>query len=274
MWQTLRRIGIELYCFVTAPVFVKNCLGMFGFFGAFLLLTFWWLTCYTNHGESMEVPNFVGMNLREAAKKAKSRDFRVAVSDSSYVPGKPPGEITAQSPKPGSRVKEERTLYFTVTKNNPDLVRLPELSGSDDYDLYARKLSALGLKPRIAGRLNVPKLEPNTIVAVVYRGDTITDKMDQGIQVDLGSAVDFVVSEQVTLTASIPDLVCLAFGEAKFIVQSAQLNLGSVVKDATVTDPEHAHVYRQTPRYDPNGKMRVGEQVDLYLTQEVPKGCE
>lgn len=274
MWQSIRRFGIEIYCFLTAPVFVKNCLGMFVFVGGFFLLTFWWMKCYTNHGESTEVPNYVGMGFREASKKAKSRDFRVAVSDSVFVPGKPPGEITAQNPKPGSRVKEERTLYFTVTKNNPDIVQLPDLSGGgDDYDLYAKKISRLGLKPRISARVDDPKLEPNTIVAVIFRGDTITDKLEQGIKVDMGSTVDFVVSEKVTLSAGIPDCVCQTFDAAKFLIQSSNLNVGSVVKDNTVTDAERAFIYRQSPKYDPNGKVRIGEQIDLYLTQNKPKGC-
>ncbi len=70
-----------------------------------LLLTFWWLKCYTNHGESLQVPSYVGMSFREAARKARARDFEVAVSDSIYEPGKPPGEIIAkpETGKPGER---------------------------------------------------------------------------------------------------------------------------------------------------------------------------
>jgi hypothetical protein len=164
IWLKIRRIGFELYCFFTAPLVVKNCLGLFSFLTGLFLLTFWWLKCYTNHGESLQVPNFVGMGYREATQKARARDFEVIVNDSMYVPGKPPGEVVAQNPEPESRVKEGRTLYFTVTKNNPDIIKLPELAGSDDYDLYSRKISRLGLKPRILSRVADPILEPNTIV--------------------------------------------------------------------------------------------------------------
>jgi beta-lactam-binding protein with PASTA domain len=274
MWQNIRRFGIEIYSFLTAPLFVKNCLGMIFFLGGIFFFTFSWMKCYTNHGESMEVPNYVNMSFREASKKAKSRDFRVAISDSLYVPGKAPGEITAQNPKPGSRVKEERTLYFTVTKNNPDIVKLPDLAGSDDYEMYAKKLSRLGLKTRISARINDPKLEPNTITAVIYRGDTITNKLSgTGTHVNMGGTIDFVVSEKVTLNVSIPDCVCQTFDAAKFLLQTANLNVGTVSKDNTVTDAERAYVYRQSPKYNPNDKIRVGEQVDIYLTQEKPKSC-
>ena len=40
-----------------------------------LLLTFWWLKCYTNHGESVQVPSYVGMGFRQAKRNAQSRNF-------------------------------------------------------------------------------------------------------------------------------------------------------------------------------------------------------
>lgn len=274
IWLTIRRIGFELYCFFTAPVVVKNCLGMMAFFFVLFLLTFGWLKCYTNHGESLQVPNYKGMGYLEAAQKARSRDFEVLVNDSLYVPGKPPGVVIAQNPEPESQVKEGRTIYFTVTKNNPDIIKMPELAGSDDYDLYSRKCGRLGLKPRIAARVANPKLEPNTIVAVMYRGDTITNKIRSGFQVEMGATIDFVVSEQVTLTVGIPDCVCQSFDAARFLITTSNLNIGTVIRDGTVTDEQTAYVWRQVPKFDPNGTMRVGEQIDLYITQEKPAGCE
>jgi beta-lactam-binding protein with PASTA domain len=89
----------------------------------------------------------------------------------------------------------------------------------------------------------------------------------------MGATLDFVVSEQVSLTVEIPDCVCMTYDAAKFLIQTSQLNLGSTVKDGTVTDPERAFVYRQSPRFSAGGSMRVGEQVDLYLTQNRPSGC-
>lgn len=273
LWQRLRRLGFELYCFFTAPFVVKNCLSMFGVVAGLFLLTFWWLKCYTNHGESLQVPSYKGMAFQDAARKARSRNFGVAISDSIYEPGRVPGEVLDQNPKPESRVKEGRTIYFTIAKNNPDIVRLPPLAGSDDYDLYARKIARLGLKPRVAARVGDPRLEPNTIVHVLYRGDTITSKIRSGFMVEVGGTVDFVVSEAVTLTISIPDCVCQTYDAAKFLLQSSNLNVGSVMADGTVTDREHAFVLRQMPAFDPNGTMRVGEQVDLWLTQQRPQKC-
>lgn len=262
-----------MYFFLTAPWVAKNCLGMIGVSGLIFLMTFWWLKCYTHHGESVQVPNYVGMGIREAVKKAKARDFSVVVSDSIYVPGKAPGEIIDQNPKAGGQVKEGRTLYFTVAKINPDIIKLPELAGSDDYDLYSRKLSRLGLNPRIAARVADPRLAPNTVVAVIYHGDTITHRLSRGYEVEMGATIDFVVSEKINLTVFIPDCVCQTYDAARFLIQSSNLTVGSVIKDATVYDENSAYVWRQTPKFEPDVAIRVGEQIDLYLTQEKPSAC-
>ncbi|MCC7466447.1 MAG: PASTA domain-containing protein, partial [Saprospiraceae bacterium] len=213
IWFRIRRVGVEFYAFVTTPFVFKNCLGMVSIMFFFLMMTFWWLKCYTNHGESVQVPSYEGMSFREAAKKARSRDFSVAVSDSIYIPGEPPGQIVSQDPKPNSRVKEGRTIYFTVTKNNPDILKLPDLKAGDDYEIYSRRLSRIGLKPRIVARAADPGVAPNTIIAVIYKGDTITEQLRTGqVPVEMGASIDFVVSEEVTLTVTMPDCLCHTLG--------------------------------------------------------------
>lgn len=275
MWQKIRRFGVELYAFSTTPFVLKNCLGMVGIMVALLMLTFWWLKCYTNHGESVQVPSYKGMSFREAAKKARSRDFGVAVSDSIFIPGEPPGQIVSQDPKANSRVKEGRTIYFTVTKNNPDILKLPDLRSGDDYEIYSRRLTRIGLKPRIVARTADPSVGPNTIIDVIYKGDTITQKLRvKDVPVEMGATIDFVVSEEVTLTVTMPDCVCHTLGEAKFLLQTSELTIGTVTKDATVTDDASAYVWRQSPKYDANGTMRKGEQIDLYITQDRPVSCK
>jgi beta-lactam-binding protein with PASTA domain len=274
MWQKLRRYGLEIYAFLTAPFVLKNCLGMMGILLGLFTITFWWLKCYTNHGDSVQVPSYLGMGFREAVKKANSRDFQVVVSDSIYMPGKMPGEVITQNPKPESRVKEGRTIYVTVAKNNPDIIKLPDLTSGDDYDIYSKKLSRLGVKPRIAARIANPKLEPNTIVAVVYKGDTITPKLRHGFSVQMGETIDFVVSEKVLLSVNIPNCECQTLDAARFLIQASNLTVGRITPDATVTNPNTAYVYRQSPKFDANGIIRVGEQIDLYITQQKPATCK
>ncbi len=274
LWQRIRRFGLELYCFFTAPFVVRNCLSMLAMAGMLLLLSLWWLKCYTDHGKSVQVPAFEGLSFREAARKARVGDFNLVVNDSVYLPGKAPGEVLRQNPKANSRVKQGRTIYCTVAKNNPDIVRLPDLSGGDDYDLYSRKCLRLGLKPRISARVPDPKIEPNTVIGVLYRGDTITRKLREGYNVEMGAALDLIVTEAANEMVNVPNCLCKTFGEAQFLLTTSQLSLGSVIADGTVTNRESAFVYRQTPKFGPEEQKKIGEQVDLYLTQERPSACQ
>lgn len=273
MWQRLRHLGIEIYCFLTAPLVVKNCLGMMGLVFGFFALTFWWLSCFTHHGERIEVSNYDKMSFRDAEKKADRNGFRVAVSDSVYRVGVPMGRVVQQSPAPGSRVKENRTIYLTVTKNNPDVVKMPDLSGTDDYEQYAKKLSRLDLRPRILARVANEKLEPNTILDVLVKGDTVTDRLRKDFYVDKGTVIDLIVSQKETTTIGIPDFVCHTLDEAKFLLTANNLSIGSVIAGTDVTDKSTAWVWRQSPRFDPKGIVRAGQPIDLYLVQNRPKGC-
>jgi beta-lactam-binding protein with PASTA domain len=272
IWQKIRRIGLEIYCFLTAPFVVKNCLGMVTFVGLLFMLTIWWLKCYTNHGESIEVPQITGLNYREALRAAKSSNLDLAVTDSLYLEGKAPGEVLSQNPKAKSHVKEGRTIYITIVKSSADMVTLPNLASNDDYEMYARQCSRMNVKTRISARVPSSKLEPNVILAVIHRADTITNLLRRGHKVEMGSILDFVVTEPVSADLSVPELVCMTFDEAKFLLSNSPLTLGQVIKDATVTNTADAYVWKQQPAPSTTGIV-PGQTIDLYLTQEAPQGC-
>jgi beta-lactam-binding protein with PASTA domain len=274
IWLIIRRIGLEIYCFFTAPFVIKNCLGMLSFLLVLGTLLLWWLQCYTNHGEHVDVPEYIGMSLREATRSAHAKGFEVEIADSLYVPGKAPGSVINQSPLAGSQVKEGRRVYLTVAKGAADLVRVPGLLGNEDYDLFTKQCSRLGIKTRLASRRKDARIDPNTILEVIHRGDTVTALVKRGTyQVEMGATLDFVVSEPADNTVLIPDCRCQTYDAARFLIESSSLSVGAVIKDATVTNPATAFVWKQSPAYDPNGTMNIGQSVDLFLTQEAPQGC-
>ena len=272
IWQKIRRIGLEIYCFLTAPLVVKNCLGMITFTGLLFMMTIWWLKCYTNLGQNVEVPNFVGMNYKEAVRSARSHNFDIAITDSIYMEGKAPGQVLSQNPVAKSYVKEGRTIYTTIVKNNADMVTLPNLASNDDYDMYSRQCNRMNIKTRISARVPSGRLQPNVILAVINRADTITPLLRRGHKVEMGTILDFVVTEAQTADLSIPDLVCMTYGEAKFIVTNSGLAIGQVFKDGTVSDANTAYVWKQTPPPSDIG-VTAGQTMDLYLTQDAPQGC-
>ncbi|MEL6638368.1 MAG: PASTA domain-containing protein [Bacteroidota bacterium] len=272
--ERLKIYGKETYYFLTSMIFLRNFGGIIAMIGVLLLIISTWLHCYTNHGESLQVHDYVGMTLEEVVEKAKARSFEIIVADSIFLVDKPAHTVLEQSPGPLSRVKKNRKIYLTITKFQPDERALPDLTGgNDDYDQYIKSLSRISVEAQIVGRRFSNKLEKNTILEVIYQGDTITDQLKTGYKVPMGSELGLIVSDKSGGRVPIPSLLCKRYTAAEFLVQTSNLSIGSVVEDATVTDRASAFVWKQMPRYSPSGSIRIGAQIDLFLTQDRPDNC-
>ncbi|MEO1518417.1 MAG: PASTA domain-containing protein [Bacteroidota bacterium] len=264
----------ETYYFLSSKIFLKNFGGITGLVVGIVVLTSWWMKYYTHHGESLQVHDYIGLSLEEASQKAKDLKLQLVATDSQYIVGKPAFEILEQDPAPLSRVKENRKIYVRLTRAIPPLVTLPDIKGgNDDFNQYRRKLALIDVNAKITNRKFSNKLEPNTILEVLFEGNDITEQLAEGFEVPKGSTLDFVVTERGGGQVPIPELVCKRYDAAIFLVGNFNLNVGSVIHDATVTDKYTAYIWKQRPAYNSNRSLRVGEQVDIYLTQYKPDGC-
>ena len=241
----------------------------------FLFITFWWMRCYTKHGESLQVHDYIGMQLEDAIEKAEKRSFNIVVSDSTSIPELPPFQIIDQKPEPLSRVKEDRTIYLQIVKSKPDDVQLPSIVGNDNYNQYKNILSRRKIKSKIKERVYNEKYQENTILHLFYGDQKITfEDIRKGVEVPQGSTLEFVVTERAGGTlVDMPELVCLPYNEAQFVINNYQLNIGSVIPDATIKNKETAYIWKQRPAYTPSATTRVGSQIDLYITQYRPDDC-
>jgi eukaryotic-like serine/threonine-protein kinase len=274
----LKAIGKEIYFFISSQIFLKNFGGAVLLLSLLLFFTFWWMRCYTKHGESLQVHDYTSLRLEDAIDKANSRSFEIVVNDSIYRHGMEPNVVLTQSPKPFTRVKENRKIYLTVTKFVPDPVKLPDPRGNDSYGNYSRRLERLDLIPNIKSRRFDSKTEPGTILEIIYEGEKVYDvkrinKLTDGFNVPKGSTIEFIVSERGGGTVPIPNLVCMKFSEAEFIVKSNDLSIGSIIPDATVTDEANAYVWKQTPKFSRATMLKLGSQIDIYITQNIPENC-
>ncbi len=274
VWLKLKAIGKEIYLFASSMVFLKNFGGVVALLSFLTFCTFWWMHCFTNHGESLQVHDYRNMLLEDAIEKAQSRSFEIVVNDSTFLPGREPGIVLDQTPAPLSRVKENRKIYLSITKTIPDKEYVPALvGGNDDLRNFTRKCEKLQFVTEVVGRRYSNRLEPNTILEVIYRNDTITDQLKEGYQVPVGDTIQLVVSQRGGGSVPIPELVCKRYDAAIFLIGNYNLNIGSVIEDATVSDRNSAYVWQQKPRYSANGQVRIGEQIDIYLTQRIPESC-
>lgn len=272
--EKLKALAKEIWLFLSSTLFLFNFAKMVAVLLGVLLLTNWWLKCYTHHGESVQVNDFTGMYVADAKKQGRSKDFRFEVIDSVWMEGKPSGLILSQEPKPLARVKEGRKIYVTVT-GNPGPVRLPVWSQSSyDYDRYSNKLARLGIKSRVKRRVFDNRQAANTILYLIYDGKKVTEQqVKKGFDVMMGSTLEFVVTERLSNEMEVPQLLCMTFDAAQFLVSSSNLNVGQVFKDESVTDRNSAYVYRQEPAYASGLTIQMGAQINVWLTQALPDGC-
>jgi D-alanine-D-alanine ligase len=273
--DNLKVFAREVWVFLSSMFFLTNFAKMAGVVVGIAILSNWWLRCYTRHGESVQVEDFSSMHLLDAKKQARDKGFRFEILDSVWVEGKPGGIILSQTPKPLSRVKEGRKIYVTITQWNAEMVRLPVFSESSyDYDRYAAKIARKSIKSRIKERVFDAKQAENTILHLFYDGKKITERdVKDGFEVPMGSTLEFVVTERLSNEMEIPNLVCMRYDAAEFLVSTSNLNIGNVEKDETVTNPSTAFVYRQEPPYDSTMTIPMGGQISVWLTQDEPAAC-
>jgi len=93
-----------------------------------IFLALSWLKSTTNHGEFVEVPDFSKMSVMDMRKAAEEAGLRYQVLDSSnYNPDFPRFSILEQDPPAGSKVKENRKIYFTVNPSGYKEVTVPDI---------------------------------------------------------------------------------------------------------------------------------------------------
>jgi UDP-N-acetylmuramate--alanine ligase len=263
----------NIWRFLTSGIFIRNLIAIIAVVGILFYLTQQWLQMYTNHGESLEVENYEGLALETAIRKAERRSFEIFINDSIYIVDRQPNIVLEQDPPSGSRVKENRRIYLTVTKSTPPEVLLPNLVESGyDYFQYAKKLEALDLKPRIKERQFNKKLAENQILHFFYDGKKITDQdLRDGIKIPKGSILEFVITRRFLDQVPIPNLVCKKYDAASFLITSNNLVIGEVI--GNVADVRNAYIWKQTPAYNAGEMVATGSAITIYVQASRPSGC-
>lgn len=129
--------------------------------------TLYWLDTYTHHGESYVVPNVKNKTLAEAKHLFAGQFINGSVVDSMYIKGARAGIVLDQTPEAGSRVKQGRTVYLTITTSSVPLINLPDLIDNSSMRQAAAKLKSIGFK------LTEPELVPGEqdwVYGIKYKG--------------------------------------------------------------------------------------------------------
>ena len=224
------------------------------------VFTYQWLSAYTKHGETVTVPDLKGMKISQLENFLKDKSLNYKISDSSvYILDKPAGMVVEQDPLPNSHVKENRTVYVTITRTVAPQVKLPNL-----IDVSQRQAEAIlgsyGLK---AGSYSYqPDLAKDAVLAMSCNGKSLKP----GDAIAKGSVIDFVLGDGIGSTeVIIPNLSGLTYDEAEFVLKGSGLIAGIVEFDSGVRDSAKAIVYRQSPTPGDTTQLKQGESIDLFL---------
>ncbi len=229
-----------------------------------------WLRMYTNHGQELVLPDYMGKQFDESAKDASDKSFTLIVNDSIHRVDLPGGEIIEQNPKGGAKVKENRKIYVTVTKDIADqksFNSLPVLYGRN-YLRKQKELSYMHINTKIKD-YQYDHGEPEHILKVWYRGKLVADAggKRKNISIEVGDTLAFTLSKRAGAELNIPDLMCRTVAEAKTILEVSELELGDVKTDGAIKDLENARIVYQQPSPKDGFKITMGEAIHVTVTQ-------
>lgn len=230
-----------------------------GFFFIYLPMT-------TNHGESITVPDLVGMPVEDIEEFLEDRDLRYEViADSGYSEDYPPLTVLLQEPTAESQVKEGRKVYVTLNAVDPPKVRMPELTNGSSYRNAQLVLKSLGLRVgKITYRADIAL---GTVLEQSYKGA----KIAAGALVPKGAAIDLVLADDIGRRDIImPLLKGLTIDAVMVVLNDRNLALGEVtyLPDTAGTP---GVVVDQFP--DPGNGVRRGTRVNITRYEgEPPSG--
>jgi UDP-N-acetylmuramate--alanine ligase len=252
-------------------------LGIYGLFLALILVfTFLWLKLYTNHNQKIKIENFKNKTVEEVINIANKHDFKVVIIDSTFIIGQEGGIVLNQNPKPGSMVKENRSIYLTVSKYNADKLKLSELPKlyGDDYDQKSKELGLRGIFTRIIGK-KYDAGEPNHILEVYYKNRLVSSSnIDAGdAEINKGDYLDIIVSSKEEGDIIVPDIVCRNLEEASFLLDQSNLTFGEIIGKGVITDSMTAFIILQDPIADGISKVPINSGIQVTIVQNKPSKC-
>ncbi|MCB9310950.1 MAG: PASTA domain-containing protein [Lewinellaceae bacterium] len=267
----------SFFSYLKSSTFLRQILVIFGIFAVIILVALIWLRFYTNHGQKLELPKFIGMDIQDATDLAQDKDFDLIVVDSIFIVGKKGGIITEQNPKPLSLVKEKRKVYVTITKYGVESISvndLPVLYGNA-FEQKKAELKYRDIECIIKDYKYDPG-EPNHILEVYYNGELIVSKdtRKEDLLITKGDTLEFILSRKDGGDVIVPDLRCLDLEEAKFLLSTSKLELGNLSKKGAIEPDGTMYIVSQNPPYDGITNIKMGEKISVVVSGEKPRDCQ
>ena len=152
---------------------LKNLMIMIGGVSSIIFFIFYiYFPIKTNHGDTITVPNLIGIELNEIDEFLSDRDLRYEIlDDSSYSSEYPPYTILQQNPSENEKVKENRKIYLTLNSSIPPKIKMPKIiNGSvKNAQLILRSYDL-----KLGDITYVPDMARNAVLKIFINGDSIS----------------------------------------------------------------------------------------------------
>jgi len=231
--------------------------GIAIFFGFLFLKVY--LPLYTNHGETVSVPDLSGYEYTEGSELLDNSSLQYEVSlDSGFSTELPPLAILKQVPAANSQVKTGRKVYLTLNARNAPMIKMPNLVNMQLKNVQ-ETLANMGLER--GDIVYVPDIGINVVLEQRYRGVTVRE----GFEIPKGARIDLVVGDgngnQLLLA---PDLTGMEEEDAEFLILGSGLRVGN--KNYSTTDSvAPGKIFLQAP---PAGtQVRTGELINIWVSK-------
>jgi beta-lactam-binding protein with PASTA domain len=254
--------------FVFSRVFAKHLGIAIAIAVGVILILLIWFNIYTRHGQKRTVPDFYAQSMEEVRKTARKSKMQFQVMDSVYTTAVGRGCVAEQNPKAGMTVKKWRTIHLTINAFNPEMVKVPDISGLPKRQA-AQMLQTEGLEP---GQLiYVPDISVDFVLRFSHDGR----ELHPGDSLQKGSVVDLILGRGLSNErTAVPDLTGRKLERARNMILASSLNLGSYIFDGSVItkeDSADAFVYRQIPEFRESATLQLGSSLYIWLTVDSAK---
>ena len=156
---------------------------------------FSWAASYTQHNQTIKVPDFTDTPVSELDNFIKDKKINYQIIDSIYNPQEKPGVVIKQDPEKDSEVKENRTIYLYITSVLPPQIEMPRLVDKSMRQAVAM-IESYGLKAKV---IYVAADCKNCVVKQLYKGKEIS----VGTSIQKGSVIEIHVGKGDELNENI-----------------------------------------------------------------------
>lgn len=233
-----------------------NVLITIGLLIALVWGVFRWLEFHTNHGQEIEVPNIMNLNVKEAIGIIEEKGLTYEVDSFKYDPKYKSFQVLQVYPYIGSHVKDGRKIILRVNPKTWAKVAVPNLI--DRYKQLAfRQLDLLGLK--VKDTLYEPSISKDAVIRMEMNGRILKP----GDLLPKFTEISLIIGEGPKRNVPIPNLIGLSMAEAKEILKQNYFELGIIESPEGKSD-DNSMIYYQDPAV--NSLRDQGMQVDLWVS--------